>query len=474
MTGITHPGEVPGDDKLHEACGVFGVRAPEGDREAAELTYRGLLALQHRGQESAGITVNRGGDLTTVKGMGYISQVFGAAALEELAGPMAIGHVRYSTAGGSDEANAQPLEGHGKLGSVSVAHNGTLVNADVLRSLLEDGGVLFRTSADSEVLLAIMARRAAKGLERAVAETMEAVKGSYALVMTVGDKLIGARDPFGIRPLMLGRRGDSWFLASESCALDAAGAETVRDVAPGEVLIIDDAGPRSTAQVQANHRATCVFEYIYFARPDSRIDGISVMASRMAMGGELAREWSPEADLVCGVPDSGVPAALGFARESGIPYSLGFIKNHYVGRTFIHPSASMRERAVSVKLSVLAEEVKGKRVVLIDDSIVRGTTSRRLVNLMKGAGAEAVHFGVVSPPITHPCYFGIDTPVAGDLIASQRNVDAIRRLLEADGLAYLSLDGLKRALDRQDGFCLGCLTGTYPLPPHKLRDEAPI
>jgi len=464
--------EIPGDtadDKLHEECGVFGLWAPPDADDAADEVYRGLLALQHRGQESAGITVGEGGELRTEKGMGLISQVFSAFDLEEMSGHLGIGHVRYSTAGSSNIANAQPLEGHGKLGDIAVAHNGTLVNADVLRSLLEDGGVLFRTEADSEVLLAMIARKAAKGLENAITEAMSAVKGSYALVMLVGDKLIGARDPHGIRPMVLGKRDNRWYLASESCALESVGAETVRDVAPGEVILIDENGPRSIEQDLANDRATCVFEYIYFARPDSRIDGISVMECRLAMGRELAREWNVKADLVCGIPDSGVPAALGFARESGIPYGIGFIKNHYVGRTFIHPDQAMRERAVSVKLTVLKEEVKGKRVILIDDSIVRGTTSRRLVTLMREAGAKEVLFGVVSPPITYPCYFGIDTPVAEDLIAHAKDVDAIRKVLGADYLAYLSLDGLKKALERKKGFCLGCLTGTYPIPPHKLR-----
>jgi len=458
------------EDKLQEECGVFGLWAPSGSDDAADEVYRGLLALQHRGQESAGITVGKNSGLKTEKGMGLISQVFSAEDLEKMDGHLGIGHVRYSTAGSSNIANAQPLEGHGKLGDLAVAHNGTLVNADVLRSLLEDGGVLFRTEADSEVLLAMIARKAAKGLENAVTEAMSAVKGSYALVMLVGDKLIGARDPHGIRPMVLGKKDKRWYLASESCALKSVGAETVRDVAPGEVILIDEDGPRSIEQDLANERATCVFEYIYFARPDSRIDGISVMESRLAMGRELAREWKVKADLVCGVPDSGVPAALGFARESGIPYAMGFIKNHYVGRTFINPDPQMRERAVSVKLSVLKEEVEGKRVILIDDSIVRGTTSRRLVTLMKEAGAKEVLFGVVSPPITHPCYFGIDTPVAGDLIAHAQNNDGIKNILGADGLAYLSLGGLKQALERKNGFCLGCLTGTYPIPPHKLRN----
>ena len=405
---------VPPPDKLREECGVFGLWSPVGQNDAADEIYRGLLALQHRGQESAGITVGSDGMLQTEKGMGLISQVFTGDTLETLKGHMGIGHVRYSTAGAEDLEHAQPLEARGKLGSLAAAHNGTLVNADILRSLLEDGGVLFRTQGDTEVLLAMIARRSDRGLENAV-------------------------------------------------------TETVRDVAPGEVILIDQDGPRSVEQDLANNRATCVFEYIYFARPDSRLDGISVMDSRLAMGRELAREWDIEADLVCGVPDSGVPAALGFARESGIPYGMGFLKNHYVGRTFIHPDQAMRERAVSVKLTALEEEVKDKRVILIDDSIVRGTTSRRLVSLMRKAGARQVNFGVVSPPITSPCYFGIDTPVAEDLIAHGKDVQTVQDVLGADSLRYLSLPGLKKAMAKNDGFCLGCLTGTYPIPPHKLR-----
>ena len=353
----------PPPDKLREECGVFGLWSPAGGRDAADEIYRGLLALQHRGQESAGITVGADGLLQTEKGMGLISQVFTGDILETLKGHMGIGHVRYSTAGAEDLEHAQPLEARGKLGSLAVAHNGTLVNADILRSLLEDGGVLFRTRGDTEVLLAMIARRADHGLESAVTETMSAVKGSYALVMAVGDKLIGTRDPHGIRPMVLGRRDNRWYLASESCALNAVGAATVRDVAPGEVILIDQDGPRSVEQDMANTRATCVFEYIYFARPDSRIDSISVMDSRLAMGRELSREWDIEADIVCGVPDSGVPAALGFARQSGIPYGMGFLKNHYVGRTFIHPDQAMRERAVSVKLTASRRQKSGENAL---------------------------------------------------------------------------------------------------------------
>lgn len=454
-------------DKLEEECGVFGCYAPEMD-DVGDYTYLGLLALQHRGQESAGISVaDQDYRIRTEKGMGLIAQVFSREALAELQGRIAVGHVRYSTAGSVNLQNAQPFEGHCKLGHLSMAHNGTLVNAEIIRSLMEDGGVVFHSDSDSEVILNLIARGAQKGTTQAVVDAMRAIKGSYALVLTLEGKLIGARDPYGIRPLCIGRKGDSWFLSSESCALSAVGAEFVRDVAPGEIVIIDENGLHSQEPNKKNSQSTCVFEYIYFARPDSTVDNLSVYDARLRFGAELFKEGAVEADLVIGVPDSGIPAALGYSRASEIPFSLGFIKNHYVGRTFIHPSQEMRERAVSVKLSALGPEVKGKRVILIDDSIVRGTTSRRLVSKIREAGATEVHFGVVSPPIIEPCYFGIDTPVSEELIANKLSVEDIRKEIGADSLQYLSLEGLLRALGKEKGFCLGCLTGEYPISPHQ-------
>lgn len=458
-----------GEDKLEEECGVFGVFTTKENQPVADYTYLGLLALQHRGQESAGIAVSDfEGNLNVAKGMGLIAQVFTKEQIDEMAGQISIGHVRYSTAGDKSLANAQPLEAHCKVGSLAIAHNGTLVNSEIIRSLLEDGGAMFRTSSDSEVILNMVARSASKGSETAVIEAMKAVKGSYALIINVDGKLIGARDPYGIRPLCLGQLDDeTYILSSESCAISAMGGKFIRDVEPGEIIIIDKEGIRSVELNKKNAQSTCVFEYIYFARPDSNIDGLNVFETRLKFGEALYKQAKVDADIVVGVPDSGIPAALGYSRASGIPYSLGFIKNHYVGRTFIHPSQAMRERAVSVKLSALENEVKGKRVILIDDSIVRGTTSRRLVTKMRKAGATEVHFGVVSPPIKEPCYFGIDTPVSEELIANKLNIDAICSEIGADSLAYLSLEGLLNGLGREEGFCLGCLTGQYPISPHQ-------
>lgn len=455
------------EDRLEEECGVFGCYSPENS-EVGDYTYLGLLSLQHRGQESAGISVSdENNKIRTEKGMGLIAQVFTSEALAKLTGRISLGHVRYSTAGSKSIENAQPFEGHCKLGNLSMAHNGTLVNAEIIRSLLEDGGVVFRSTSDSEVILNLIARGADKGSVQAVVDAMHAVKGSYALVLTLEGKLIGARDPYGLRPLCIGKKGDNLYLSSESCAFAAVGAEFVRDVQPGEIVVIDENGLTSHISSKKNTQSTCVFEYIYFARPDSVVDGLSVYDSRLRFGAELFKEGQVEADLVVGVPDSGIPAALGYSRASGIPFSLGFIKNHYVGRTFIHPSQELRERAVSVKLAAVKEEVAGKRVILIDDSIVRGTTSRRLVSKMRDAGAKEVHFGVVSPPIIEPCYFGIDTPVSEELIANKMQVEDIRKEIGADSLQYLSLNGLLKALGREQGFCLGCLTGEYPISPHQ-------
>jgi len=455
------------EDHLEEECGVFGCFSTE-DTEVGDYTYLGLLALQHRGQESAGISVSDADHkIRTEKGMGLIAQVFTREGLAKLTGRTSVGHVRYSTAGSSNIENAQPFEGHCKLGHLSMAHNGTLVNAPIIRSLMEDSGVVFQSTSDSEVILNLIARSASKGAVQSVIDAMSAVKGSYALIITLEGKLIGARDPYGIRPLCIGKKGEAWYLSSESCALDAVGAEFVRDVAPGEIVVIDEKGIHSQLPQKRNTKSTCVFEYIYFARPDSVVDEISVYEARIRFGAELYKEGQIDADLVIGVPDSGIPAALGYARASGIPFSLGFIKNHYVGRTFIHPSQEMRERAVSVKLAAVKEEVEGKRVILIDDSIVRGTTSRRLVSKMRQAGAKEVHFGVVSPPIIEPCYFGIDTPVSEELIANNMDNEAIRKEIGADSLQYLTLDGLLNALKKDTGFCLGCLTGEYPISPHQ-------
>lgn len=449
-------------DKMEEECGIFGIYSSDNDK-IGSLTYLGLLALQHRGQESAGISVIQNNKIRGHKDMGLASWVFKKVDPGEFRGIVSLGHVRYSTSGDSSVENAQPLEGHCKLGSLAIAHNGNLINADIIRSLLEDGGVLFQTSSDSEVLMSMIARGATKGYEKAVVDAISAVKGSYALIISIDNKLVGVRDPYGIRPLCIGKSGESWFLSSESCALDAVDAEFVRDVEPGEIVVIDDDGLKSISHDNGNNLTTCVFEYIYFARPDSVIDGIDVYDVRSKCGEALYKEFPVDADVVVGVPDSGIPAAIGYSHASGIPYAQGFIKNRYVGRTFISPTQEIREKAVSLKLNAVRSLIKEKRVLLIDDSIVRGTTSRRMVKKLRDAGAKEVHIGIVSPPVSDPCFFGIDTPNREDLIANKMSYQEICNSIGADSLKYLSLDGLLSALGRKDGFCLGCLNGIYPI-----------
>lgn len=453
------------DDKLHEECGVFGIYSDE-DIDAASITYYGLYALQHRGQESAGITVSNGKELICHKEMGLVADVFNKEILNGMKGSSAIGHVRYSTTGSSNVINAQPIVSKFKLGSISIAHNGNLTNAEVIRELLEDTGVIFQTSIDSEVILNLIARAARKGIERAVADTIQAIKGSYALVLLTENKLIGVRDPYGIRPLCIGKLDNNYILCSESCALDAVSAEFIRDVRPGEIVIIDKEGIKSIDFAEKTKCKTCSFEYIYFARPDSVIDEINVYTSRVAAGEYLYKESPIKADIVIGVPDSGIPAAVGFARASGIPYGMGLIKNRYVGRTFISPNQELREKAVSVKLNALKVNVEGKRVVIIDDSIVRGTTSRRLVELLRKAGAVEVHFRVASPIVKFPCYFGIDTAHRSELIGSLMDVEKIRLEIGADSLGYISTEALIDSLGgscEDKGFCLGCFSGIYPI-----------
>lgn len=449
-------------DKFKEECGVFGVYSKSGI-DVAGMTYYGLYALQHRGQESAGIVVSDGKELTCHKDMGLVSDAFDQKILSEMKGISAIGHVRYSTTGSSNANNAQPLLSKFKLGSIAIAHNGNLVNTDVIRGLLEDGGVLFQTTIDSEVILNLIARGAKNGIERAVVDAIQAVKGSYAIVILTEDKLIGVRDPNGIRPLCIGKMDDDYILCSESCALDTIGAEFVRDVRPGEIVIIDENGINSINFAERTQCQTCAFEYIYFARPDSIMDGINVYKSRIKAGERLFEENPVDADVVIGVPDSGIPAAIGFANASKIPYAIGFIKNKYVGRTFISPSQELREKAVSVKLNPLKVNIEGKRVVIVDDSIVRGTTSRKLVELLRKAGAKEVHFRAASPMVKHPCYFGIDTSSRGELVGSYMSVEEIGALIGADSLGYLSIEGLLKSLGEDKGFCLGCLNGIYPV-----------
>jgi amidophosphoribosyltransferase len=452
------------NDKLREECGVFGVYSRDPQKDAASLVYYGLLSLQHRGQESAGIAALREDTIECRKGMGLVGEVFNQDLITQIKGSAAVGHVRYSTSGTSSIENAQPFVSRFKLGSIAVAHNGTLTNADVVRELLEDAGIGFTSTSDSEVIVNLIAKNYKKGLEKALTDTIKFIKGSYALLVLTNDALVGARDPNGIRPLCLGKLDDGWILASESCAIDSVGGEFVRDVEPGEVVIINKDQVLSFTFSEKTRRAVCAFEYVYFARPDSVIDGMDVYGARIRAGEILGRESTAAADLVIGVPDSGIPAAMGYGRATKTPFGLGIVKSKYVGRTFIAPNQALRERAVSVKHNVIPSEVRGKRVVLIDDSIVRGTTSRRLVSILKKAGAREVHIRVCSPPVRFPCYFGIDTPHRRDLISNLNSVSELCSSLGADSLAFISVEGLLESLDGDGGYCLGCFTGEYPIP----------
>lgn len=451
----------PWDDKPHEECGVFGIYAP--GQEVAKLTYFGLYALQHRGQESAGIAVVNSNGIQAHKGMGLVAEVFFERILKELQddGKIAIGHVRYSTTGSSLLSNAQPLVVHYQKGMIALAHNGNLTNAaDLRRELTNDGGV-FQTTVDSEVIVQLIARYSRGSLEDALVKTMMDLQGAYALVIATEDKLLGMRDPFGVRPLCIGKLGKNYVLASESCALDTIGAEFVRDVEPGEIITIDAEGLHSRQGFPAKKPAICSFEYIYFARPDSTIDKLNVTESRRRMGIELANEYKVEADIVIPVPDSGMTAALGYAEASGIPFAQGLLKNRYVGRTFIQPTQEMREVAVRLKLNANAQVIKGKRVIMIDDSIVRGTTSSRIVEMLRKVGAKEVHLLICSPPVLYPCYYGIDTAEREKLIAAKLDVEGIRQYIGADSLYYLSVEGVIRALGDLP-VCLACFNGEYP------------
>ena len=462
-------------DKLREECGVFGIYDFSGENVASTIYY-GLFALQHRGQESCGIAVSdtKGpkGKVLSHKGMGLVNEVFDSESMEKLAGDIGVGHVRYSTAGGSTRENAQPLVLNYIKGTLALAHNGNLINAPELRDELAHDGAIFQTTIDSEVIAYHIARERVHtpSVERAVAGAMKKLKGAYSLVVMSPRKLIGARDPFGFKPLCIGKRENAYILASESCALDTIGAEFIRDVEPGEIVTITpDHGIQSDRSMcfsgEEQHKtARCIFEYIYFGRPDSYMDGVSIYHSRIQAGRYLAMDSPVEADLVVGVPESGNAAALGYSLESGIPYGTAFVKNSYVGRTFIKPKQSSRESSVRVKLNVLREAVEGKRVIMIDDSIVRGTTSDRIVRMLREAGAKEVHMRVSSPPFLHPCYFGTDVPEREQLIAHNRSVDEICRIIGADSLGYLRLERLSEMVDGLP-VCRGCFTGKYPLDP---------
>jgi amidophosphoribosyltransferase len=457
------------DDKLHDECGVIGVYLNDmNDDHASRYAYYGLYSLQHRGQESAGITVSNGKEFETVKAMGLVDDVFNSENLENAKGYIAVGHVLYSTSGHATIENVQPFVTRSKLGNIAVTHNGNLVNYEQLKEFLEETGSTFVSGSDSEVIMKLIAKNYKKGLERSLTDTIQMIKGSFALCVMTKESLIGARDPAGIRPLCLGQLENGWVLASESCALDAIGATLIRDIQPGEIVIINKDGVLSFEFGEHTSKRTCIFEYVYFARPDSIIDNIPVQEARLRMGAVLAREAPAEADVVIGVPDSGLGAAMGYANASGIPYRMGIVKNKYIGRTFIAPTQEEREKMVFVKLNAMKSDVNGKRVVIIDDSIVRGTTSRRLIELLRRAGAKEVHLRISSPPVKFPCYFGIDTPNRADLISSSHNVQEICDKIGADSLAFISLDGMFEALrdlcPNNYGYCKGCFTGEYPVP----------
>jgi amidophosphoribosyltransferase len=450
-------------DKLHEECGVFGVL---GRADAANLVYLGLYALQHRGQESAGIAaVGADGRILSEKEMGYVADVFTQERLARLPGDVAIGHVRYSTAGGSMLCNAQPIVAMTSKGQIAVAHNGNLTNGNELRKQLEAEGAIFNSTADSEVIVHLIARSKAGDLEGALIDALSRVQGAYAIALLAPGRIFAARDPYGFRPLVLGKLDDAWTISSETCAFDLIAAETVREIEAGEIVAIDAGGVRVVRRARAEREARCIFEHVYFARPDSVVFGNSVADVRQRFGAQLAREHPVPADIVVPVPDSGVFAALGYAQEAGLLFQYGLVRNHYVGRTFIEPKQTIRSFGVKVKLNPVRELVTGKRIVLIDDSIVRGTTSKKIVRMLKDSGASEVHMRISSPPTSWPCYYGIDTPERKDLIGSTKSLDEIREFIEADTLGYLSEEGLLQAVRNEDDprslYCTACFTGNY-------------
>jgi len=454
-------------NELHEECGVFGAYDLAGG-DIADWAYYGLFALQHRGQESCGIAVSQNREITYYKDMGLVNEVFTPENMDKLHGDIAIGHVRYSTSGSSVRVNAQPLVTKYLKGTLAIAHNGNLVNAMNLREELEKNGAIFQTTIDSEVIAYLVAKErvTSKSVEEAVAKAMLHIKGAYSLLVMSPRKITCARDPYGFRPLCIGKRESTYVVASESCALDAVGATFIRDVKPGEIVTITKNGLTSMTQYCDKKPARCIFEYIYFARPDSIIDNISVYESRIMAGRILARTHPVQADLVVGVPESGTEAAMGYALASGIPYGKAFVKNNYVGRTFIKPGQGLREQSVRIKLNVLRTAVAGKRVVMLDDSIVRGTTSARIVQMLKEAGAKEVHMRISSPPFKYPCYFGTDIPSVNQLIANQHSIDGIKTLIGADSLGFLDTSCLYEIVG-DTTFCDACFTGRYPVEPPK-------
>lgn len=449
-------------DKPEEACGVFGVYAPGHD--VSKLTYFGLHALQHRGQESAGIAVGDGDTIITYKDMGLVPQVFNEKNLACLIGDVAIGHTRYSTTGSSHWENAQPIYKAFREGSIALAHNGNLTNTKELRTMLSKNGQRFRSTSDSEVIASLIASFADKGIEGAIIETMKQLEGAYSVAIMTESQLFAIRDPYGIRPFAIGKLGKNFVVASESCALNIIDADYMRDVNPGELVIIDENGLRSVQAVEPKKLSLCIFEFIYFARPDTRLFDRLLYSARETMGVELAKEAPADADLVIGVPDSGVPAAIGYSQQSGLPYREGLVKNRYIGRTFIQPTQTVRQAGIKLKLNPLCEVIRDKRIVVVDDSIVRGNTSKKLVEMLRGVGAREVHMRVSSPPTKWPCFYGIDTADRGQLIAANNEIEEIRQFIGADSLGYLSIEGLVKSTENvRENFCLACFDGVYPI-----------
>ncbi|WP_185245314.1 amidophosphoribosyltransferase [Citrifermentans bremense] len=453
-----------------EECGIFGVF---NHPEASNLTYLGLYALQHRGQESCGIVSSDGNNLHSHKSMGLVADVFGNQEIfKSLPGKAAIGHVRYSTTGSSVIKNVQPIMVDYSRGSIAVAHNGNIVNAQIIKDELEAYGSIFQTTMDTEIIVHLLATSKAISLQDRLTDALSRIQGAYCLLFLTETRMVAVRDPNGFRPLCLGRQGGSYVVASESCALDLIDAEFIREIAPGEMIVIDKNGMNSFFPFKKVDPTPCIFEFVYFARPDSHIFGRNVYQVRKEQGRQLAREHKVDADIVIPIPDSGVPAALGYAEESGIPFELGLIRNHYVGRTFIEPQQAIRHFGVKIKLNPVREVLKDKRVVVIDDSIVRGTTSRKIVKMIRNAGAREVHVRISSPPTSYPCYYGIDTPNRKELISSSHSLDEIRRYITADSLGYLSEEGLMSSVGAENaGFCTACFTGGYPVKFPRLLDQ---
>lgn len=450
-------------DKLGEECGIVGTYS-NGNVNIGKLNFYGLYALQHRGQESAGIASSDRGIFSHYKNMGLVADVFSEEILNQLDGNISIGHVRYGTAGGSTVENAQPFVIKQREGSIAIAHNGSLVNGQELRESLEKEDHVFESSIDSEVIIKLLWKYKSENILDSIEKTMDLIKGSYALVIMTENELVGIRDPHGLRPLCLGKLDDCYVLASESCALDAMGATLIRDVDPGEIILINKDGLSSSYYSKKQKRASCAFEYVYFARPDSIIDTANVYEARKNAGRMLAKEHPIKADMVIAVPDSAIPVALGYAEELGLHFGEGLLKNRYVGRTFIQPDQELRERTLRLKLSPLAQNIKGKSIVLVDDSIVRGTTSKRIVSELRRAGAKEIHLRISSPPVTHSCYYGIDTPDPNELLGASKSVEEIREFIGADSLGYISLDGLLESTGlAKENFCTACFSGDYPI-----------